>query len=96
MGQGILAETLNPKTAPFFLALLPQFVHPENGAPIIQFLILGLIFVVLSVIYITLLVLSMRPLGQLIKRISWIGRWSGKFVGTIYIGLCVKVALQSR
>ena len=34
--QAILAEVLNPKTALFFLAFLPQFVVPENGSVMIQ------------------------------------------------------------
>ncbi|MFM1653091.1 LysE family translocator [Brevibacillus sp. B_LB10_24] len=95
-GQAILVEVLNPKTALFFLAFLPQFVHPEHGAPFTQFMVLGLIFVLLSVIYTTFIAVSVRFLGRLIKRISWIGRWSGKLVGLIYIGLGLKVAFQSR
>ncbi|TGU56191.1 LysE family translocator, partial [Mesorhizobium sp. M00.F.Ca.ET.186.01.1.1] len=46
--QAIVAELLNPKTALFFLAFLPQFVHPERGASVVQFLILGLIFAILG------------------------------------------------
>ncbi|RNB82370.1 LysE family translocator [Brevibacillus fluminis] len=94
--QAILVEVLNPKTALFFLAFLPQFVHPESGASFMQFLSLGLIFVLLSIIYTTLIAVTARMLGQLVKRISWLGRWSGKIVGAIYIGLGLKVALQSR
>ncbi|WP_028401430.1 LysE family translocator [Ectobacillus panaciterrae] len=95
-GQAILTEVLNPKTALFFLAFLPQFVHPERGASIVQFLVLGLIFVLLGVVYTTIIALSVRPLGRLVKRVAWIGRWSGKIVGAVYIGLGLKVAFQSR
>lgn len=94
--QAILVEVLNPKTALFFMALLPQFVHHEQGASFFQFLVLGLIFVVLSVIYTTCIAMSVRFLGRLVRRISWMGRWSGKIVGAIYIGLGLKVAFQSR
>lgn len=95
-GSAILAEVLNPKTALFFLAFLPQFVDPARGAVVAQFLMLGAIFAVLGVIYTTMIVLTVRPLGRLVGRVSWIGRWSGKIVGLIYIGLGVKVALQQR
>ncbi|OCA89010.1 LysE family translocator [Pseudobacillus wudalianchiensis] len=95
-GQAIIAEVLNPKTALFFLAFLPQFIHPEQGAAIIQFLVLGLIFVFMSFTYTTLIAVGMGPLGRLVKRISWIGRWSGKIVGTIYIALGLKVAFQNQ
>ena len=46
--EGILVEALNPKTAAFFLAFLPQFVDPSAGPVWLQFLLLGLISVVLN------------------------------------------------
>lgn len=94
--QAILIELLNPKTALFFLAFLPQFVHPERGASFLQFLVLGLLFVMLSIMYTTLIAVSVRQLGKLVKRVPWMSRWSGKMVGAIYISLGLKVAFQSR
>lgn len=94
--QAIVIEVLNPKTALFFLSLLPQFVHPEHGSTLTQFLILGLIFVLLSVIYTTFIAIAVRSLTRLVKKIAWIERWTGKLVGTIYIALGLKVALQNR
>lgn len=46
--EGILVEALNPKTAAFFLAFLPQFVDPTTGPIWLQFLLLGLISVTLN------------------------------------------------
>jgi len=43
--EGIVVEALNPKTAAFFLAFLPQFVDPSAGAVWLQFLGLGLVSV---------------------------------------------------
>ncbi|MED1646343.1 LysE family translocator [Brevibacillus agri] len=94
--QAIIAEVLNPKTALFFLAFLPQFVHPERGASVMQFVVLGLIFSILGFFYTSLIALSVRPLGHLVRRISWIGRWSGKMIGSVYILLGLKVALQQK
>ncbi len=94
--QAILAEILNPKTAIFFLAFLPQFVHPEKGAVVVQFLLLGLIFVMMSCLYTSLIAISIRPIGRLMKRTAKLGQWSGKFAGLIYIWLGVKVAFQER
>jgi threonine/homoserine/homoserine lactone efflux protein len=45
--DGILVEALNPKTAAFFLAFLPQFVDAEANVAA-QFLLLGLISVSLN------------------------------------------------
>ncbi|VEP15861.1 putative threonine efflux protein [Hyella patelloides LEGE 07179] len=41
--QGIITEILNPKTALFFLAFIPQFINVANGNIFTQFLVLGLI-----------------------------------------------------
>lgn len=46
--DGIVVEALNPKTAAFFLAFLPQFVDPSAGAVWLQFLALGLVSVTLN------------------------------------------------
>lgn len=95
--QAILAEVLNPKTALFFLAFLPQFVDPARGASLFQFLTLGLIFVLLGTAYTTLIALAIGPISQWAKRISWLNRGGGnKVIGAIYIGLGVKIALQGR
>ena len=45
--EGIVVETLNPKTAAFFLAFIPQFVDPSSNVAT-QFVILGLISVALN------------------------------------------------
>ncbi len=94
--QGLFSEVLNPKTAMFFLAFLPQFVRPENGAPLAQFTLLGLIFVGLSALYTTALACAAAPIARLLARHSGVGRWQGKIVGGIYLALAARLAAQTR
>ena len=94
--QAIPAELLNPKTALFFLAFMPQFVHAERGHALAQFLILGLVFVAMSLAYSTALAFAIRPIGRLVGRLGWLQRWKGKIIGAIFISLGVRVAFQRQ
>jgi threonine/homoserine/homoserine lactone efflux protein len=46
--EGVLVEALNPKTAAFFLAFVPQFVDPAQGSVALQFMVLGSVSVTLN------------------------------------------------
>ena len=94
--QAVPAELLNPKTALFFLAFMPQFVHADRGHALTQFLILGLVFAVMSLAWSTMLVFAMRPLGRMASRLGWLQRWKGKLIGAIFISLGVRVAFQRQ
>ena len=46
--EGVMVEALNPKTAAFFLAFVPQFVDPAGGQVALQFVVLGFVSVALN------------------------------------------------
>jgi len=65
--QGILSEALNPKTAIFFLAFIPQFVSVDQGSIFGQFIILGMIVVIVNAIPDLMIVLFSKPVERLWK-----------------------------
>jgi threonine/homoserine/homoserine lactone efflux protein len=94
--QAILAELLNPKTALFFLAFLPQFVRPENGSAALQLTILGIVFVLLGLLSTVVFAVSAGRLGNLLRRNPTVLKWQGKVVGGVYCALGIRLALQER
>jgi threonine/homoserine/homoserine lactone efflux protein len=65
--QGVLVNVLNPKTALFFLAFLPQFVDPARGAVGVQVLVLGGLFVALSLVSDGMYALLAGTFGQYLQ-----------------------------
>lgn len=94
--QAILAEVLNPKTALFFLAFLPQFVTPENGYVVAQLTILGILFALIGFVSTIVYSVAAGGLGNFLRRNPIVLKWQGKVVGGIYCALGARLALQER
>jgi len=94
--QGVLVAALNPKTALFFLAFLPQFVDPSNGSMSLQLLVLGGIFVIMAVVTDSIYALLASTAGGWLKRNRSFLRADRYVVGSVYIGLGVTAALSHR
>ena len=94
--QAIVAEVLNPKTALFFLAFLPQFVVPKNGSVALQLTVLGVLFVLLGLVSTVVFAVCAGRLGTFLRRNPTVLKWQGKVVGGIYCALGARLALQER
>jgi threonine/homoserine/homoserine lactone efflux protein len=92
--QGAVVNILNPKTALFFLAFLPQFVDPDAGAVPLQIAFLGLVFVSLGLVTDSLYALLAGTAGNWLRASrAFVGmrRWVS---GTVFIGLGLATALS--
>ena len=94
--QAVLVEILNPKSALFFLAFLPQFVRPENGSVSMQLIVLGVLFVLMGLLSTVVVAVSAGGVGAFLRRNPIVLRWQGKVVGSIYCGLGLRLALQEK
>ena len=92
--QGAVVNVLNPKTALFFLAFLPQFVDPDAGYVAAQLVFFGLVFVALGLVTDGLYALAAGTAGGWLRSSRFFAgarRWVS---GTVFIGLGLVTALS--
>jgi threonine/homoserine/homoserine lactone efflux protein len=92
--QGFLVGVLNPKTALFFLAFLPQFVDPARGSVAPQFFFLGSIVAVMGVVTDTGYALLAGTFGGWLKRRKAFLRGEKYVTGSVYCGLGLATAFS--
>ena len=92
--QGFVVNLLNPKTALFFLAFLPQFADPTRGSVPIQTFILGLIFVIIAFLSDSVYALLAGQLGGWLKQSQTFQQRQRYFSGLVYIALGVGTAVS--
>jgi threonine/homoserine/homoserine lactone efflux protein len=88
--EGALVNALNPKTATFFVAFLPQFVDPARGSIALQALVLGCLFVLVAIVSDGVWALLAGAVGH---RFRSTGRGLARVSGGIYVGLGAAAAL---
>ena len=93
--QGFLVNILNPKTALWFYAFLPQFVNPARGTVVTQILLLGILFVLLASCTDSLYALLGSTVGQWLFKNARFQQVRKYVTGSIYIILGVTAAFSS-
>jgi len=94
--QGVTVAVLNPKTALFFLAFLPQFVDHSKGQISLQLLSLGVLFVLMAIVSDGMYALLASSAGQWLKSQRKVWQAERYVVGLIYIGLGMTAALAEN
>lgn len=94
--EGATVNLLNPKTALFFLAFLPQFVDPAAGSVAVQLLTLGLIFAALGLLSDSIFALAAGTVARWFASRRVAGRRGRIATGAVYVGLGVTAALAER
>ncbi|MCP4419940.1 MAG: LysE family translocator [Chloroflexi bacterium] len=92
--QGFVVNLLNPKTALFFLAFLPQFADPARGSVPVQTFLLGLIFVTIALVSDGFYALLAGKLGGWLKQSDRFQQRQRYFSGSVYIALGVATAVS--
>lgn len=91
--QGFAINLLNPKTALFFFAFLPQFVDPGRGNVTAQTLFLGVLFVGMAIITDSMYALLASSLADRLRGSQHFQKGQRYFAGLVYVGLGITTAL---
>jgi RhtB (resistance to homoserine/threonine) family protein len=92
--QGFLSDLANPKIGIFFTSLLPQFVSAGH-AVLVPFLILGAIFVAMTVVWLLAYTLVAARAAQTLMRPRVMAALD-RFTGVVLIGLGLRLAVERR
>lgn len=94
--QGFIMNVLNPKVAIFFLAFFPGFLFSDSMSTVIQFYVLGLLFMFVSFIIFSLIAVLAGSISDYIKENSKLGlylKWLQIFV---FVGIAVYILLSDK
>jgi len=95
-GQGVIVNVLNPKTALFFLAFLPQFVDTDRGSVALQVAVLGLLFATIALASDALYAVLADLLAGRLRRSGTGARIRRYVSGGIFIALGASAAVARR
>lgn len=94
--DGVLVNAFNPKTIIFMFAFLPPFIRPENGAPLVQLFILGMIFNIGGTAINCLVAAFAGRIGEMLSRSRTIARVFSIVSASLFLILAARMAFERR
>lgn len=92
--QAFLSDVLNPKVALFFLAFLPQFVNRGAPHPALQILLLGLTVNMIGLPTNILIACCAARITRGLRGNAAVALWLRRGLGTLFIALGVRIAVE--
>ena len=91
--RGIIMNVTNPKVSVFFLAFLPQFTDPSTGRLWAQMVLLGLVFILATILVFGSVSLLAGKLGGWLVRSTHAQRILNGVAGLVFAGLAIRLLL---
>ncbi|MEH7351164.1 LysE family translocator [Gottfriedia acidiceleris] len=94
--RGFLMNVLNPKVSLFFLAFLPQFIDKNGIAVPLQMIVLGLTFMVLTLLAFSIIAVFAGSLGEKLLQNEKSSKIINLAQGAIFTGIGLKLFFMDR
>ena len=96
VGRGVVMNLTNPKVLVFFLAFLPQFAEPARGSMALQIMLLGLIFMLASLLVFGAIACFSGAFGVLLQGSARAQKWLNRAAGLVFLGLALRLLTVER
>lgn len=96
LARGMVMNLTNPKVVLFFLAFLPQFVEPQRGAIALQICVLGVVFMLATLITFGTISFFAASLGQRLRGSARAQRLMNRVTSVVFAGLALRLAVAQR
>ena len=94
--DGVLVNLFNPKIIVFMFAFLPPFIRPENGSPLLQLLILGMIFNVGGTVINCVVALFAGKIGAALSTSMNFRRWFSRISAGLFVLLAARLVFERK
>ncbi|OZI32599.1 threonine transporter RhtB [Bordetella genomosp. 10] len=92
--RGIIMNLTNPKVVLFFLAFLPQFTAPQAGPAAPQIVLLGVLFMLATLLVFSAIAICSGAAGALLQRSPGARRALDACAGVVFVGLALRLAVS--
>ena len=96
VGRGMVMNLTNPKVLVFFLAFLPQFADPARGSVALQLMVLGVVFMLATLLVFGAIACFSGGFGALLQRSARAQTVLNRVAGLVFLGLAVRLATAER
>ncbi|MCM3209855.1 LysE family translocator [Bacillus licheniformis] len=94
--KGVVMNLLNPKVSLFFLAFLPQFIHPGTFNVTTQMLVYGMLFLIQAFAIFVMISLFAEKVGDRLRRNPQAAKKVHLLEGSLFALIGLKIAVSQR